>query len=139
MTATGQGNDDERFAREARRVLREGADGLDAATLSRLNRARQAALAEYEARRRRPAWLRGAWQPALGAAAVATLAVALWVGRDPGGPPASMVDAQRPEAALDLEVVLADESMEMLEDLEFYDWVGEEPALLGDAGPGLTG
>lgn len=121
MSGGGQHDGDERFAREAGRLLREDADGLDAATLSRLNRARQAALAEYEARRRRPPWLRAAWQPTLAVAVVATLAVALWIGRDAGSPPA-------PEAALDLEVVLAEENLELLGDLEFYAWMGSEPA-----------
>jgi len=129
---------DERFASEAGRRLRESADGLDAATLSRLNRARQAALAEYDARGRPPAWLAGGWQPALGAAAVAALAVALWIGRDPATPAPAAQEA-RGDAALDLEVVLADESLELLEDLEFYDWVGNEADPGSEAGPGLTG
>lgn len=130
---------DERFASEAARRLRESADGLDAATLSRLNRARQAALDEYDARRRRPAWLPGGWQPALGAAAVAALAVALWVGRDPAAPTRPAAHEARADPALDLEVVLADESLELLEDLEFYDWVGNEADPGSEAGPGLTG
>ena len=41
-------NAEERFTAEAGRLLREAEEQLDAATLSRLNRARQAALAELE-------------------------------------------------------------------------------------------
>lgn len=120
---------DRRLEEAARQMLRQGAEDIDAATASRLNRARQAALAGLGDRR--SAWL-GGWQPALGAAAVAGLALALWLGREPAPLPAKV------DAALALEVLLADENLEMIEDLEFYDW------LQADGGqeqpdPGLTG
>jgi hypothetical protein len=128
----------ERFEHEARRLLRRHAEELDGATASRLNRARQAALAEFD-RRRGPAWRRG-WRPALVTAAVAALALALWSGREPALAPASapLPSASGPGAATDLELMLADENLEMIEELEFYDWV-ESEAGGGDTGAGQSG
>lgn len=126
-----------RFEREARRLLRRQAEEIDGATASRLNRARQAALAEFD-RRRAPAWGRG-WRPALAAAAVAALALAVWVGREPAlGPgPAPLPAASGASTATDLELILADESLEMIEELEFYDWLESEAG--GDPGAGQSG
>jgi hypothetical protein len=112
---------DAQFARTAGDQLRASADALDAATLSRLNRARQRALAEVAA----PAssWQRAAWPAAAAVAGVA--AVAVVVLRD--APPT--VDAPPPRVAAlpsstpaDLELLLAPagDDLEMVEDLEFY-------------------
>jgi hypothetical protein len=144
VSTQGEGNEkgDERFERGAGQLLRRSADELDAATLSRLNRARQSALAEFDRQRRRPAWLVPGWQPALGVAAVAMLAVALWVGRAPGPAtplPAVPVEAARAVQAVDLEVILADENLELIEDLEFYDWLETDLAAEGGLSPGLSG
>lgn len=130
------GTGDARFERDAARLLREDPRELDAATLSRLNRARQAALEEYERQKRRPAWLPASgWQPAIGVAAVAAIAVALSVGRVPGNRPAA--DDALADKAVELEVMLDDENLEMIEDLEFYDWL--EADLSSEADPGLSG
>lgn len=73
---------------QARRLLDESAQTLDAATLSRLNRARQAALA-LRVPRRRAGWL---FLPAGFAGACALLlAVGVWHGR--GGPTAMPAQA----------------------------------------------
>ncbi|MCC7257821.1 MAG: hypothetical protein IT486_05580 [Gammaproteobacteria bacterium] len=120
---------DERFEQAARQLLRQGAGDIDAATASRLNRARQAALAEFD---RRPARLPAYWRPAFAAAAVAVLAVALWVDREP------LPRTAGAEAALELELMLADENLEMIEDLEFYDWLQADSAAT-DLDPELTG
>ena len=136
---------DERLTGDAQRLLRRSADELDATTLSRLNRARQNALAEYDRRAERLSRLRG-WQAGLGAAAVcatALIAVALWVGRVPGplspGPETAPVNAAV-EPASDLEVVLVeDDNLEMIEDLEFYDWLESDPAVEDAPDPGLSG
>jgi hypothetical protein len=137
---------DERLARDAQRLLRQSADELDAHTLSRLNRARQHALAEYDRHGTRPSTLRG-WQAGLGAVAVcatAFVAVALWVGRVPGpvppGPEAATPLSVGTEPASDLEVVLVeDENPEMIENLEFYDWLDPDPAADDAPQPGLSG
>jgi hypothetical protein len=109
---------DEHFARMAGELLRRSADDIDAATASRLNRARQAALAAMPGRRPGRAWL----LPALSTAAVGALAVGLWLNRSPDpGPPAGPAPAV--ESAADLDLLLAADSLEMLEDLEFYAWL----------------
>lgn len=118
---------DERLTRDAERLLRQSVEQLDAATLSRLNRARQTALAEFDRRQQRPAWLAG-WQPAVGAALVALVAVGLWVGGMPGSSPVTV----HAEQATDLELIFADENLDMIEDLDFYDWV--EADLGGEEG-----
>jgi len=109
--------DNERRAAAAGKLLRDSAGELDAATLSRLNRARQAALAAGQPGiRRRPTWLAAA-------AGATTLAFLVLVVRlVPGPGPESGVPAD----AGDLDVLLADESLEMMEDLEFYTWLDPE-------------
>jgi hypothetical protein len=104
------------FGRAAGEMLRRGADEIDAATASRLNRARQAALAELPGRRRRSWFL-----PALSTAGVAALALGLWFGR--GAEPVGPVAPAAVEAAGDLDLLLAADSLEMYEDLEFYAWL----------------
>ena len=89
----------------------ESVDALDAATLSRLNRGRQAAL--QEARRSSPGWLQ--WMPATGLAAAVLLAVVMF-GR-PGDVDVIAVPAS------DFEIVMSEEDIDMLEDLEFYSWL----------------
>jgi hypothetical protein len=111
-----RGDDD--FAKAAGELLRRSADDIDGATASRLNRARQAALGEMPGRRAGPGWL----VPALSTAAVGALAVGLWLNRSaapelPAGP-ATVV-----ESAGDMDLLLAADSLEMLEDLEFYAWL----------------
>jgi hypothetical protein len=113
----------ERLAREAGARLRASADGLDAATRSRLNQARQRALDELRPRRRAAPWL---W-PAAATAAVATLAVSLLL---PGRLPPAVDDLATPGPAVvaDLEILLPGEApadLEMMEDLEFYAWLDE--------------
>lgn len=115
---------DEAFARAAGERLRRSADEIDAATASRLNRARQAALGQLPGRRSRPPWL----VPALTAAAVCVIAVGLSLDRTP------VPVAPAVESAADMDLLLADDSLEMLEDLEFYAWLDADlsPAELGD-------
>ena len=133
---------EECFEQAARRHLRDGAGGLDAATLSRLNQARQRALAEFDRGRQRPAWSVG-WQPALGVVAVAALAIALWVGRDPALTPAPAdtpaVATGNADPALDLELLLADDNLELIEELEFYDWLEQAGDTEDGLDPGLSG
>ncbi len=100
---------DETFAKEARALFDESVDRLDAATLSALNRGRHRALEELHAPR--PQWLR--WVPATGVA-VAVLVGVLTLQPEPIG-----VD-ELPVPIADIEILLGDESIEMLEDLEFY-------------------
>jgi hypothetical protein len=104
---------DEAFAEKAKQLFNESVDGLDAQTRSRLNRGRQAALGELATGK--PVWVQ--WAPAAGIAAAAVFAVVLWTGNQP-------VDELTPlGTAADFEILLTEDSFEMLEDLEFYSWI----------------
>ena len=104
---------EEAFADKAKQLFDESVAGLDGETRSRLNRGRQAALEAL--RSDRPVWVR--WAPAAGVAAAAVVAVVLWTGIPP-------VDDMTAEAsAADFEILLTEDSFEMLEDLEFYSWI----------------
>ena len=104
---------DDAFAKKAKQLFDESVEGLDAQTRSRLNRGRQVALNELATGR--PVWVQ--WAPAAGVAAAAVFAVVLWTGTQP-------VDELTPEAsASDFEILLTEDSFEMLEDLEFYSWI----------------
>lgn len=104
---------DKAFAAKAKQLFDESVESLDAETRSRLNRGRQAALAEVATAR--PAWVQ--WAPAAGVAAAAVFAVVLWTGTQ-------QVDGLTPEATVsDFEILLTEDSFEMLEDLEFYSWM----------------
>ncbi|HEX6396144.1 MAG TPA: DUF3619 family protein [Steroidobacteraceae bacterium] len=104
------------FENRTREVLEESTARLDGRTLSRLTRARHAALE----RGQRPA--RARWTlfvPAGAAAAVAVLAAILWTGE-----PKSV----EPGTADDLEM-LADFDAPVFaegDDLEFYEWAADE-------------
>ncbi len=115
---------DKDFEKQAKKAFDESVDGLDAATLSRLNRGRQAALAQPE--RSGLAGLLGSrWMPATGLAAAVLLAVVTLRG------PADIDVIAAP--ASDLEILLSEESIDMLEDLEFYSWLATQD-LSGDVG-----
>jgi hypothetical protein len=105
---------DQDLATRAKQAFDASVDGLDAATLSRLNRSRQAALAELEGPNR--VWLR--WMPATGLAAAVLMVVVMMRG------PAETDVISTP--ASDFEMLLSEESIEMLEDLEFYSWLATQ-------------
>jgi hypothetical protein len=108
------------FERRTKRVFDDSVAALDAATRSRLTRARHRALEERSSVRSR-GW-RLAVMPA-GAAAAAALVAWLVVWQSP---PAS--DAVQDTPLTDLEILLGEEDLEMLdEELEFYGWLEEQP------------
>lgn len=129
------------FAARASTLLRQRAEEIDGDTASRLNRARQRALGRLGPRRaRRQIW----WLvPAASAAGVLILALALRLSLDPGPgeapvavvPPLATPDATIPTAAepADMDLLLADDNLEMIEDLEFYTWM--EPGRTDDELP----
>ncbi len=102
----------ETFSKQAKASFDESVEQLDAATLSRLNRARHTALAEVH----RPTRQWSHWIPATGVAAA--VLVAVMVLQNPAG-----IDEPLPAAVADLEILLGEDSIEMLEDLEFYSWL----------------
>ncbi len=121
---------DRAFADKAKQLFDESVEGLDAETRSRLNRGRRAALEEI--RSARPVWVQ--WAPAAGVATAAVVAVVLWTGMPP-------VDELTPEAsASDFEILLTQDSFEMLQDLEFYSWIDlDEEADVALEAEGIVG
>lgn len=107
--------DERRFAERAKQKFDNSVGRLDAATLSRLNRSRHAALAEIAARRGNVRWRR--WVPVTGLAAAAAIAAVLIV--QPNG--VDLPDVS--DDVTDFEILLGDDSLEMIEDLEFYSWI----------------
>jgi hypothetical protein len=106
-------NDD--WLERAKALLDDSADNLDAATLSRLNRARQAALAT---RRKGPS--RWAWSAALAGAAAAVFAVATGLHQRAAAPAASLQPA-------DIDVLTSDDDLDLAENLDFYAWLEKQP------------
>ena len=96
---------------KAKQLFDDSVDGLDAATLSRLNRGRHEALAEAGRRRTLVRWA-----PAGGLAAAAVVAVVMVQSPD-------VTEAPPGSTAADFEILLGEDSLDMLEDLEFYDWL----------------
>lgn len=110
MTERTDKSADDALAERAKALFDDSVAGLDGQTLSRLNCGRQAALAELDSRRPRMAQ----WLPATGVAAAAVIAVVI-VARGP-----AIEGMAAPESVTDMEILLTEDSLEMLEDLEFY-------------------
>lgn len=110
------------FEQRTKQLFDDGVASLDAATRSRLTRARHRALEELA-----PAKARWRWSvlPAGGVAVAAALALLLFVQPRPqieAGPQASSLG--------DLEILFGEEDLQMLdEDIEFYGWLEEQPEL----------
>ena len=114
------------FERQARGVLAESVLRIDARTRSRLNQARQAALAA--ARTRRPAWWRGLpLMPAAGAVAAALLVtVTLWQRERPAEQP---LDGQHTTlSAEDMDLLADSDGLDLMEgwDGPFYEWAADQ-------------
>ena len=106
--------------RKSRAAFDESVESIDAATRSRLARARAEALRVL--RDRRLNW-RSAWVPAGIAAAAALTSALLLVGEDAAGPSATPSLA----ALEDLDIVAGGEDLAMFdEDAEFYAWAAGE-------------
>jgi hypothetical protein len=103
---------DEKFAQDAKTLFDASVDELDGATLSTLNQSRHRALEELQSPRSE--WMR--WAPAAGVAAAVLLAVMVTL------PGPNQVEVM-PSAVTDMEILLGEESIEMLEELEFYSWL----------------
>ncbi|QBB69174.1 hypothetical protein ELE36_01605 [Pseudolysobacter antarcticus] len=109
---------------QATTALDESARDLDAATLSRLNRVRQAAL--QQKRSRRVSWMLPA---GLAGACAMVLAIGVWHGavREPALPTlpnAELVHSVNwSNGADDLELVANEDNIELYQDLDFYAWL----------------
>lgn len=104
---------DDAFEKTAKAAFDSSVDKLDAATLSRLNRSRHEALQELERPRHR--WSR--WMPATGVATAVLVAIVILQS------PMTIDDEVGPTSLTDMEILLGEDSIEMLEDLEFYSWI----------------
>lgn len=103
-------------------ALDRRAQDLDGATLSRLRRARAEALQLASTRR---SWLPGGWRLAGAGLALGLLVVALLPGLRQAAPP-------QPTSGDELlEIATLDVELEVVEDLEFYEWLTEQG--LGEA------
>ncbi len=119
--------DEKELTAQAKALFDDSVERLDAATLSRLNQGRQRALREIGDPVSAGEWAR--WVPAGGLAAAAVVAAVVWQGVP--------VEHSVPAAgtATDFEIMLSEDSLDMLEDLEFYSWIDmADPEPDGDVG-----
>ncbi len=100
-----------------RSALDDSVDNLPAEVRSKLTQARHRALA---AAARKPPRTALPWLLPAGGVAAAVLAVAVWYATAPPAPPDAGV------AELDMELLLGDESIELMEDLDFAIWLDEQ-------------
>lgn len=110
------------FERNARMVLERSISRIDAHTRSRLNQARQEAVAAATARRR-PLWLRGPMlMPATGAAVALLLALVLWH-REPSRIEMPVSEGQSASVE-DMDLLADSDALDLLEgwDGSFYEW-----------------
>ena len=103
---------DDKFADKAKSLFDDSVDSLDAATLSKLNQGRHRALEELTAGPS-PLWR---WAPAAGVTAAVLVAVLVTL-------PGEQVIETMPASVADMEILLGEDSIEMLEDLEFYAFI----------------
>ena len=116
-------NDDElrELERKSRAAFDASVESQDAATRSRLARARAGALTEL---RRRRFGGSPAWMP-VGAAAAALIAAVLWQREEAG---VADVATAADVSFEDLEIVAGGEDLDMLrEDEDFVAWAADEP------------
>jgi hypothetical protein len=113
-------NDGSNFERRAKRAFDDSVAALDAATRSKLTRARHRALEEQASSRDR------GWRSSLvPAGTLAATAIVAWLVVWQVPPPTpDMSTAALP----DLEILLGEEDLQMLdEEIEFYGWLEEQP------------
>ncbi len=113
----------EQFARQAKELFDHSVERLDAATLSRLNKGRHQALAALQQTGLVGQWAR--WMPATGVAAAVLVTVIVLQGPGVEGPEPPAV------TVTDFEILLGEDSLEMLEELEFYSWIDPQDLKTG--------
>jgi hypothetical protein len=109
------------FERKARALFDASVEALDANTRSRLNQARQAALAA-DAPAPPARWR--AWAPA-GAVAAALVAAVLWRAPGTGGSPQVEANGRAPIEVVEI-AAEGDDFELMIEDPEFYSWAADQ-------------
>jgi hypothetical protein len=116
------GNDD--LQRRARESYDEAVKQLDSETILRLEKARRTAIDELSTRSK---WLRpavGHWVPAAAAAGIGSLAIGWLILAHQGN---SAEVFSNDALADDIEIMLAGENLDLLEDLDFYLWLATQP------------
>jgi len=114
-------NKERAFLQHSKKMLDDSVDSLDAATLSRLNQARQKALDSRVMNTRRGIFFLATPTGAVFASFfVAVVVILLWT-TVPQQQPAEL--AQQYE---DIDMLTADADLDLLEDLEFVSWLVEE-------------
>ncbi len=103
------------FLEEVKRELDAGADSLDAETLLRLRKARQRALAEAEKKSWRPVVPKWLTAGGLATAMVMVVAVSFWYRASQERFPVRQAE--------DVEILAAQENVDISRDLEFYRWL----------------
>ncbi|MEM7276996.1 MAG: hypothetical protein AAF385_02630 [Pseudomonadota bacterium] len=102
--------------RRAREIVEQQIKIQDAATHSALNQARQRALDELDKGWRWPVLL-----PLAGASAAAVLVTVFMLGREPRLESPGIELAASSQSADDFELLLAEDSFDMLDELEFFE------------------
>lgn len=111
--------EDDPWTERIRQHLDDSTRDLDAATCSRLNRARQQALLAAKAPAR-PRWL---WPMAIASTASLAVAVMLWPRLVPTAP-TPPTTAAMPE---DFTMLAGSDQLDLYEDLDFYAWLDAQP------------
>ena len=119
----------DKFEENARRAFAESVEKLPASRLSALNRARHRALEELERAEGATVWQR--LLPVSGVAVVAVLVTVLVVRTGDTVVDVPVVEMPQASEASDFEILVTEDSLEMLEELEFYSWL--ELAEAGDS------
>lgn len=106
--------DKDPFLEKARQSLDDSVEGLDSNTLDKLNQIRREALNDTHTKSQSVSW--GSWAP-VGGIATAALLAAFWFANPPPTPQPLMDD---------MELLTAEEDLEMMEDIEFVAWLMEQ-------------
>ncbi len=109
-------DEEKRIEQSAKVLFDDSVERLDAATLSKLNQGRQAAIAKIAARGPVRQWLR--WMPATGVATAALVAVLVL-----RGPAPVVVPITSDPALADFEILMGEDALDMIEELDFYSWI----------------
>lgn len=130
---TDSEHDGDELPAVARQALNGRAAALDAAALSRLNRARRSAVQAIDrphlaAPGRRLAYWTGG---AITATAAVLLAVLWQTSHVPGGLPGD--ELAGPEWLSDIELIELEDDLELVEEPEFYDWLARQAEKPGSA------
>jgi len=109
---------DDEFLKQSRKILDDSIESLDAATLSRLNQARQKALQSQSS----ATVLFTNWLPATAFVSLSVIAATLWLWIE--------ISENRQQNHLayqyeDMEILTSDTELELLEQLEFVGWLVE--------------